>query len=232
MVRAVLFDFNGVLVDDEPIHLRLFREVLEEEGLEADRVLPEEEYWSHFVGLDDRACLTEVLERAGRDASPNRVARLTARKASYYQGLIRREGYPYFPGAADLVRELAATGTPLGIVSGALREEVEGALRQEGLRGLFKAIVSADDVASSKPEPEGYRSGIQALNAVPPLPERLLHPHEAVAIEDTAAGIAAARAAGLATLAVTHTYSAEELGDADRVVERIGDLDPEDVLGG
>ena len=129
------------------------------------------------------------------------------------------------------MRGLAAAGLPLGIVSGALRDEVEGALRQEGLRDCFKVLVTADDVASSKPDPEGYRRGIAELNSAPPLPERLLHPHEIVAIEDTAAGIEAARAAGLRVLAVAHTYPAADLAAAERVVERIGDLTVEEVVG-
>lgn len=232
MARAALFDFNGVLVDDEPIHFRLFREVLADEGVDAERMLPESEYWSHFVGLDDRACLRELLERAGRDAGAERIARLTARKSSYYQQLIRAEGYPFFPGAAELVRDLARAELPMGIVSGALREEVEGALRQEGLRSCFKALVTADDVAASKPDPEGYRKGVEALNGAPPLPDRLLHPHEILAIEDTSAGVEAARGAGLAVLAVAHTYTAEDLAGAERVLERIGDLRAEEIVGG
>jgi len=232
MTRAALLDFNGVLVDDEPVHLRLFRRVLEEEGIDPDEVLPEEEYWRHFVGLDDRACFQELLVLGGRSPDAGRVARLIARKSSYYQALIRAEGYLFFPGAAALVRGLAAAGLPLGIVSGALRDEVEGALRQEALHDCFKVIVSADDVAQSKPDPEGYRRGIAALNSVPPLPERLLHPHEILAIEDTAAGVEAARSAGLTVLAVAHTYPPEDLAAADRVVARIGDLTVDDVLRG
>ena len=237
MTRAALLDFNGVLVDDEPLHLRLFRRVLSEEGIDADAVLPESEYWRHFVGLDDRACLAELLARAGRAqgatdaAAEGRIARLIARKSAYYQASILAEGYPFFPGAVELVRGLFEAGLPLGIVSGALRDEVEGALRQEGLRACFKVLVSADDVASSKPDPEGYRRGIAELNGAPPLPERLLHPHEIVAIEDTAAGVEAARAAGLRVLAVAHTYPPADLAAADRVVGRIADLTVEEIVG-
>ncbi|HSL84014.1 MAG TPA: HAD family phosphatase, partial [Thermoanaerobaculia bacterium] len=160
-----------------------------------------------------------------------RLMRLIARKSSYYQEAIRREGYPFFPGAAALVRALAGAGLQLGIVSGALREEVEGALAQEGLRGAFKVLVTADDVAASKPDPEGYRRGIEGLNTVPPLPERLLHPHEVLAVEDTPAGLRAARAVGLATFALAHTYPAAELAEADRVAESIGGLTVEEILG-
>lgn len=227
MRRAVLFDFNGVLVDDEPLHLRLFQRVLEQEGIEP---FGEEEYWDHFVGLDDRAAFREILERAGERPDAPRLVRLTARKASYYQETVRAEGYPYFPGAAELVRELAARRLQLGLVSGALREEVEGALAQERLRGAFKVLVTAEDVAASKPDPEGYRLAIEGLNATPPLPDRLLHPHEAVAVEDTVAGVAAARGAGLEVVAVAHTCAASELAEAGRVVTSIADLSADDLL--
>lgn len=227
MIRAALLDFNGVLVDDEPLHMRLFRRVLDQEGVEP---FTEEEYWDHYVGLDDRAAFRELLERGGETPDAPRLMRLIARKSSYYQEHIHREGYPFFPGAADLVRSLAEAGLHLGVVSGALRDEVEGALRQEGLRSLFKVLVTADDVGSSKPDPEGYRRGVEALNTRPPLPERLLHPHEILALEDTPAGIEAARATGLAVVAVAHTYKAEALAEANRVVERIDTVRVEEIL--
>ena len=226
MLRAVLFDFNGVLVDDEPLHLRLMQRVIREEGVPP---FSDETYWRHLVGLDDRAAFRELLEGAGAKAEEPRLMRLIARKSSYYQEEIRRGGYPFFPGAAELVRALAPR-LCLGVVSGALREEVEGALAQEGLRQAFKVLVTAEDVAASKPDPEGYRRALEGLNATPPPPDRLLHPHEVLAVEDTRAGIEAARAAGLATLAVAHTYRADELAEADRVVASIRELTAEKLL--
>jgi beta-phosphoglucomutase-like phosphatase (HAD superfamily) len=112
----------------------------------------------------------------------------------------------------------------LGVVSGALHEEVEGALRQEGVLDRFKVLVTAEDVAEGKPDPEGYRQALEALNTLPPRPERLVHPHEVLAIEDSPAGLAAAAGAGLLTLGVAHTYPAAHLAAADAVVERIGDV--------
>lgn len=227
MIRAALLDFNGVLVDDEPLHMRLFRRVLEEEGVEA---FSEAEYWEHYVGLDDRAAFRELLERAGETPDAPRLMRLIARKSTYYQEHIRREGYSFFPGAAALVRSLAEAGLHLGVVSGALRDEVEGALGQEGLRSLFKVLVTADDVGSSKPDPEGYRRGVESLNTLPPLPERLLHPHEILVLEDTPAGIEAARTTGLTVVAVAHTYPAEALAGADRTFEGIEAVPVAEVL--
>ncbi len=226
MLRAVLFDFNGVLVDDEPVHLALLKRVLGEEGVE----LTDEAYWSLYVGFDDRACFRALLEGAGKAPTEPHLMRLIARKSSYYQAWIRREGYPFFPGAPELVVGLSEAGVALGLVSGGLRDEVEGGLRQAGLRERFKVVVTAEDVGRGKPDPEGYRRGIELLNTAPPLPDRLLHPHEALAVEDTPAGLAAARLAGLATLAVAHTYPTNALSGADRVVARIGDLKVDELL--
>jgi beta-phosphoglucomutase len=218
--RAVLFDFNGVLVDDEPLHLSLFQRVLGEEGVE----LTEADYYTHYLGFDDRGCLTAALRDAGQaplDPHSSRIVRMIARKATYYQQHIREEGYPMFAGAVEIVREAAAAGFRLGVVSGALREEVEGALRQEELLDLFTVIVAAEDVAVGKPDPEGYRKALDGLNSLPPLPERLFHPHEVLAIEDSPAGLRAASDAGLKTLGVAQTYPAEELTLADAVVQKL-----------
>jgi beta-phosphoglucomutase len=223
VIRAILFDFNGVLVDDEPIHLEMFQRVLDEEGI----ALSKEDYYSRYLGLDDRACFAAVLERAGQAATVPRLMRLIARKASYYQERIRKEGYPFFPGAVELARSLAAQRRMLGVVSGALREEVEGALRQAGIFSLFKVLVTAEDVAESKPDPEGYLRAMEGLNSQPPLPERLFHPHEVLAVEDSPAGLAAAAEVGLSTLGVAQTYPAAVLSEADAVVESLRELTPE-----
>ncbi|RMH21899.1 MAG: HAD family hydrolase [Acidobacteria bacterium] len=227
MVRALLFDFNGVLVDDEPIHLELFQKVLAEEGVSLER----DDYFAHYLGFDDRGCFQAVLERAGRPATPEQISRLIARKATYYQERIREQGFPAFPGAVRLVRQAHQAGLMLGVVSGALRSEVLGALEKLGLEGLFKAVVAAEDVRASKPSPEGYRKGLEQLNSLPPLPSRLIHPHEVLAIEDAPAGLEAAAGAGLATLGVAHTYPAAALSAADRVVESLAEVELSDLLG-
>jgi len=223
VIRAVLFDFNGVLVDDEPIHLEVFQRVLAEEGI----ALSAEEYWARYPGLDDRTCFAAVLGGAGEPVTVPRLMRLMARKASYYQERIRRGGYPFFPGAVELVRTLAAGGRMLGVVSGAQREEVEGALRQAGIVDRFKVLVTAEDVAESKPDPEGYLKALESLNSQPPLPERLLHPHEVLAVEDSPAGLAAAAEVGFPTLGVAHTFPVGRLSRADAVAASLRELTPE-----
>jgi beta-phosphoglucomutase len=220
VLRGILFDFNGVLVDDEPIHLEMFQRVLAEEGIG----LTSEDYFQHYLGFDDRQCFAAVLAAAGETPTVPRLMRLIARKAAYYQERVHAGGYPLFPGAAELVGGAAAAGLMLGVVSGALREEVDGALRQAGLAGCFKVLVTAEDVAAGKPDPEGYRRALEALNVLPPLPERLLHPHEVLAVEDSPAGLAAAGGAGLLTLGVAHTYPEQHLGAADAVAPSLAGL--------
>jgi HAD superfamily hydrolase (TIGR01509 family) len=214
MLRAILFDFNGVLIDDEAIHFELFRRVLSEEGLP----LEEADYYRDYVGFDDATGFRFAFDRAGRELDPIGLTRLCTRKSAYYQEALHGRRYSFFPGAVELVREVAAAGLTLGVVSGALRGEIGPALRQEGLDALFKVVIAAEDVERSKPDPAGYLLGLAQLNARPPLPERLLHPHEVLAIEDTVAGLDAARAAGLATLGVAHTFPTAALAAADDVV--------------
>ncbi len=223
MIRALLFDFNGVLVDDEPLHLELFQRVLGEEGVP----LAAADYYARYLGLDDRGCFAAALAAVGEAATVPRLMRLIARKASYYRERVMAAGYPVFAGAPELVAAAAARGWLLGVVSGALREEVEGALRQLGIGGRFKVLVTAEDVAESKPDPEGYRLALEALNSRPPLPERLVHPHEVLALEDSPAGIRAAAEAGLLTVGVAHTYDAAVLTGAHAVVPGLAGVTPE-----
>ncbi len=211
MLRAIFFDFNGILVDDESLHLELFQRVLSEEGIS----ISEDEYYKTYVGYDDNGCFSEVFRRAGRELDPTLLVRLVARKSSYYNERIHHDGFSFFPGAIELVKEASGSSVALAIVSGALRQEIEDALDQESLRPFFKIIVAAEDVRTGKPDPEGYNKAIQGLNSLRPLPERLFHPHEILAIEDTPPGLEAAAATGLVTLAVGHTFAASALQIAD-----------------
>ncbi|MGE0639674.1 MAG: HAD family hydrolase [Thermoanaerobaculia bacterium] len=216
MLRALAFDFNGVLVNDEPVHLACFQRVLAEERI----ALGTEEYYERYLGFDDRGAFEAIYRDRGRPIAPELRARLIARKSLYYLEAVQRDGFPFFAGAVELVREAAAE-LPLVIVSGALRSEIAGALRQEGLAPLVRKVIAAEDVASGKPDPEGYRLAIAALNSEPPLPSRLIHPHEVLAIEDSPAGVASAAEAGLRTLAVGHSYPLAELAAAEARVDSI-----------
>lgn len=221
MLRALVFDFNGVLVDDEPLHARLLLRVLAEEGIE-----PGAGAAAGWLGRSDRDVLGTLLAGARGAIEPGRVARLVARKAAYYQEEIRRHGDPFAPGALELVRAAAADGLLLGVVSGALRDEVEGALERGGVAHLVHALITTEDVVRGKPDPEGYRCALAAFNSQAPALGRLVHPHEAVAIEDSAAGLEAAAAAGLRSVGVAAGGEAREVAGAEWIVGSLAEITP------
>ena len=215
--QAIIFDFNGVLVDDEPLHRELLGRVLIAEGM---RFLPEE-YPHKYLGLDDRRCFERALREHNRldeAQDPERIEELIEQKAASYREVLLAAppgGY-LFPGMASLVT-LLSEQAPLAIVSGALREEIELSINRAGLGSYFQLIIAAEDVQESKPNPEGYRRGLAGLQ------ERIgpLTPTECLAIEDSVAGVAAARAAGLRCLAVTTSYPADALSAADWITTDI-----------
>ncbi len=222
-MRAIIFDFNGVIVDDEPLHLELFHRVLEEEGLK----ISDREYHEKYLGYDDRGCLTAVLNDRGRSYEVDYIDRLIARKAEYYQEEIQNR-CALFPGVIELVRR-SARRFPLAIASGALRDEIELVLERGGIRGCFEVIVSAEDVSACKPDPEGYLKALSELCALK-TPNPAIKPGECLVIEDSIAGVQAAKRAGMRCLAVTNSYRAEELREADRVVSSLIDCEPETVF--
>lgn len=223
MLKAIIFDFNGVIVDDEPLHLELFRRVLAEEGI----ALTDEDYHAKYLGYDDKGCFTAALADYGRAdlANPDFIAELIERKAGYYRDAIK-ERMLLFPGVIELVKKLAAK-YPMAIASGALRGEIEIVLRHGGIRDCFREIIAAEDVTACKPDPEGYLKALAALNAN--LNDRI-QPDECLVIEDSIAGIEAAKLAGMRCLAVTNSYKADELTNADWIVATLVDCNPEKLF--
>jgi beta-phosphoglucomutase len=208
-MKAVIFDFNGVLVDDEPTHFEAFRRVFGARGVPLSR----DDYYRRYLGLDDKGCVTAALMDNGVAPALAQVDEIVAEKAAAYRELVA-DHVPLFPGAAEALSALG--GTPLAICSGALRAEIEDLLGRAGLLSRFEVIVAAEDVPRCKPDPAGY------LRAYARLAEgRALSPGEVAAVEDSLAGISAAKAAGLFCVAVASTYPAERLSAADRVIDRL-----------
>ncbi len=220
--KAIIFDFNGVIADDEPSHLVMFQKVLQEEGLSLSA---EEYYREGYLGMDDRGCFETVLVKAGRDTSPAKIGELIRRKALYYDDYIR-ERIIFFPGVLDFIRKAAAR-MPLAICSGALRSEIQMILEAGRIRDSFSVIVSAEDVKRGKPDPEGFLLALARINQKQRVP---ILPAETLVIEDSIAGIAAAQRAGMKALAVTNSYPSEVLASADRVVRSLEALDPASLL--
>jgi beta-phosphoglucomutase len=215
----VLYDFNGVIADDEPLHLRLSQDVLAEEGI----AVTEAEYHEVYLGYDDRGTFVEAFRRAGRPLTQDHLAALIREKARRYAAYIG-EHLVFFPGAVESVRAMAAQ-YPLGVVSGALRAEIERVLKVAGIGDRFRFVVASEDTERCKPDPEGYVKALARWNAVAPASQALT-PARCVVIEDSIAGVAAAKGAGMRCVAVTHTYRADELAAADRVIDRMADFTP------
>ena len=226
MLRAILFDFNGVLLDDEAVHFELFRRVLGEEGLD----LPEDEYYRDYVGFDDEAGFRHAFKKANRPLTEAELDELCERKFAYYMPEIEARDFPFFPGALETIDRAIDLGLAIGVVSGALEPEIRSALSHAGRLDHFRTIVAAEHVSASKPDPEGYRLGLERLNATEPTPEPPLAAHEVLAIEDTRAGLESALGAGLYTVGVAHTYPASEMSDAHIVKESIAELDLSDLV--
>jgi HAD superfamily hydrolase (TIGR01509 family) len=217
MLRAVIFDFNGIIVDDEPIHFKLFQRVLGEEGI----ALTEQDYYARYLGFDDRGAFLAGFRENGRSLGTEKLQALIERKAVYYQEAIRNH-MMVFPGVKNLVVDLART-LPLAVASGALRHEIETILKTLGLLDHFRAIVAAEDVSQGKPEPEIYLKALAALNEGGGN-GKPIEAADCVVIEDSKEGIKGALRAGMKCLAVTNSHPAELLNDADAVVKSLEEV--------
>ena len=208
MIRAVIFDFNGVLLDDERLHFELFQEVLAQEGV----AITGDDYHGRYLGLDDRGCFEAALTDGGRPAGSDRVDELIARKARRYTEVASR-GLRFFPGAADCLAALADRW-PLAINSGALRPEIEFALELIGRRDRVSVIVSAEETTHCKPHPEGYTRALEGLKARGGAELADLTAASCLVIEDSLAGVDSAKRAGMWAVGVPNTYTPDELRSA------------------
>jgi beta-phosphoglucomutase len=215
MIRAVVFDFDGVLANSEPLHFRAFRDVLAEQSI----ALSEAAYYAKYLGFDDTGAFEAIAADVKRAWQPGEVARLIARKAHLMEEL-ERHASVLFAGARDAILRMAAYG-PIAIASGALRVEIERVLEREQLRSYFPVLVSADDTPLSKPDPAPYRLAVEQLSA---RQGGRLRPEECVAVEDSRWGLQSARDAGLRTIAITHSYGPEQLTEADTVITHLDAL--------
>jgi HAD superfamily hydrolase (TIGR01509 family) len=214
MLGAIIFDFNGIIADDEPLHLEMFQKVLAEQGIPLFR----EEYYRSFLGMDDRDCFKAVLAARKRPADDKLVDQLIAKKADCYAQAIR-ERLIIFPGVKELITTAAAK-YPLAIASGALRHEIEGILDAINLRAAFSVIVSAEEVRHGKPAPDCFITALERLNRRPGVAGPI-GADSCLVIEDSPWGVTAAHAAGMKCLAVTNSYPAESLTEADHVVSTL-----------
>jgi beta-phosphoglucomutase len=208
MLNAVIFDFDGVIVDSEPMHYRAFQEVLNPEGIS----FTWKEYCDVYIGYDDRDAFKAAFTGHGIMKTARQIKQLIELKAAVFQQFILNGEAKPLPGAVELIKSLPNI-VPVALCSGALREDIDPIIKNLGIAEAFHVIVTAEDTSKSKPDPAPYRLAVQKLG--------LQDPATAIAIEDTPAGIASAKGAGLKVLAVTNSYASGYLTDADGITDSL-----------
>jgi beta-phosphoglucomutase len=211
MIHAVVFDFDGVLADSEPLHLLAYQEILSHLGV----TLTREEYYAQYLGYDDVGVFTALAEVHGWEMNGSRVAALVEEKGRVFDTMIETIDVLY-PGAEACIEALAAE-YPLGIASGALRPEIEAILRRARLDGQFRFIVASGDTPKSKPAPDPYLRAAELHG---------LAPGACLAIEDSHWGIVSARDAGLSCVGIATTYPRTELQRANRIIDSLAEFTP------
>lgn len=214
--KAILFDFNGLIIDDEPIHCELFQKVL----LEEDIVVTDADYWEKYMGFDDKGLIEAVYKRDGKKLTPKVMKGLIQKKNDLYFPTLKSR-LRFFEGANDFI-QMVADRFPLAIVSGALRSEIDFVLEEGFLTPYFPLIVAADDTKRGKPDPEGFVIAYTRLKKDHPD----IRPEHCLVLEDSLAGIEAGHRAGMKVCAMTHTFARERLGSADFIVDQFDDIVP------
>jgi beta-phosphoglucomutase len=212
-LQAIIFDFDGVIADSERLHLLAYQQVLAPLGLQ----LPDEDYYSQYLGYDDVGVFRNYARNNALPWDDTTISRLMAAKAERFDDLSKRNAM-FFPGSTEFIRA-AADAVPIAIASGALTHEIEELLNRAELLDLFAAIVGADQTTRSKPSPDPYLEALHRLSSN----GRAVEPSHTVAIEDSRWGLVSAATAGLRCVAVTNTFTAEELAPHAELV--VGGLD-------
>jgi HAD superfamily hydrolase (TIGR01509 family) len=208
MIKAILMDFNGVIINDEPVQMKAYQEILSGEGID----LTEEDYLAS-LGMDDRTFVAAAYQRAGKTVDGPKIDELTKAKLATWREVVSEE-LPLFEGVDEFIAKMAREFT-LGIVSMSGSNEIDFVLEKSGLRHYFSTIVSADDVSNCKPDPEAFRLGFRQLDAVRSARGHLPMTHpECLVIEDSPPGVAGARQADLQVLGVANTVSEAALRNA------------------
>jgi beta-phosphoglucomutase len=208
MLSAIIFDFDGIIVDSEPMHHRAFNEVLAPLGME----ISWEDYCETYIGFDDRDALRTVFKAYDKKSCSRDVKKLIELKAAAFQRLVQGGEAKPLPGAVELIKSIPVR-LPVGLCSGALREDIDPIIKNLGIANAFNVIVTAEDTPKSKPDPAPYQLALKKLG--------IEDPATALAIEDTPAGILSAKKAGMKVLAVTNSYDRDYLMDADAITDSL-----------
>lgn len=221
MLRAVIFDFDGVITDSEVLHLRAFNKVLTRYGVE----ISTKDYYKEYLGLSDLDCFKALISKKILLKPSVEIEHLAKEKKQAFEKLAKTEGR-IIEGVRDFLQMLSQNNIPMAICSGALSVEIELILEDARLRPFFEVIVSAEMVRKGKPNPEGFLLTLKKLNSGR---QNAILPNQCIVIEDSHWGLEAAKAAGMHSVAVTNSYEADELALAEKIVTKLGELSINDL---
>jgi beta-phosphoglucomutase len=218
MLKAVIFDFDGVICDSEPLHCGAFIQVLKSRfGID----LTKDQYYAKYLGYTDVECVEAVAQDFGLTIDDDEFKQLLDEKTAVFEGLARSDS-SIIDGVSDFIEMLENAQVPMAICSGALRSDIDLMLKDASFADSFEVIVTADDFSKGKPDPEGFVMTVERLNEIL---ENAILPGECVVIEDSIWGLQAAKAAGTKTIAVTNTYGGEKLAEySSKVVVNLREL--------
>ncbi len=227
MIKALLLDFNGVVIDDESIQHDIYRDLFKADGIDVTDLA----YYSR-LGMDDKRFVASILEESGKSAEIDKVLEMTVAKTQKWRERVSSE-LPLFPGIENFIRKMS-NEFAVGLVSMAKREEIEFVLEKARLIDNFSVIISAEAVTKCKPDPQCYRTGFEQIDLVRIAQGHLPMTHsECLVIEDSPPGVSAARLADLPVLGITNTVSEEKLraAGAEWVTDDLNDWMPASIRG-
>jgi beta-phosphoglucomutase-like phosphatase (HAD superfamily) len=222
MLKAIIFDFDGVIADTEPLHLKAFQLTLKEKGIE----LSDEDYFENYLAYDDKTLFKELLKDRNYEHNEAQISDFMNRKSEHFENVLKGNNL-VLEGVPEFISEVSGK-YPLAIGSGAIRSEIIYILESEGLREHFEIIVSADEVINCKPDPEVFIEALRRLNNLDSVSEEI-SPQECLVIEDSTSGIKAAHSAGMKCLAITNSYAAEKLSEAELIKQSLKGIYLEEI---
>lgn len=222
MLKAIIFDFDGVIADTEPLHLKAFQLTLREKGIE----LSDEDYFENYLAYDDKTLFKELLKDRNYEHNEAQISDFMNRKSEHFENVLKGN-ILVLEGVPEFISEVSGK-YPLAIGSGAIRSEIIYILESGGLREHFEIIVSADEVINCKPDPEVFIEALRRLNNLDSVSEEI-SPQECLVIEDSTSGIKAAHSAGMKCLAITNSYAAEKLSEAELIKQSLKGIYLEEI---
>jgi len=221
MLRAVIFDFDGVIADTEAMHFKAFNQALQPYQVQISK----EAYFKEYLGFTDRDLLKTLVEEGTLKIKKSNIETIAQKKTGIFEEMLKSH-VEIINGVSEFLEMLEENDIAMAICSGALLDEIELILDKAGLRRYFQAIVSAERVRRGKPAPDGFLVALEQLNEKC---DGSIKAGECVVVEDSRWGLEAAKAAGMRTVAVTNSYQAGELALADRIVGNLSELTMEDL---